>query len=675
MLLWLLKRVLAMVPTLFGITFLTFLIITCAPGDPVALSMGAVGAESGEGGGGESQARKADAVKAKKKLLGIVEPERVVRVWAADAAPPEPRADGRPGRPRPLERTGDLGEFDAWPRCLALDGARGVLYVGTEDGRVAAFDAASGEERPAFRPPPFEPRARANGDPEVPSVGAIAASADGALVAAADTFGRIRVFAAADGAAAGEPPALGRPFRDLAYLPDGRLLSACDDSVIRVHDGATGAVVRELKGHTSFVAAIAVAPDGARAYSVGYDRKIRAWNLDSGAAREIGALGAAGNDLALSKDGTLLAAVGEDRGARVLDVRGDGGRGNDGPAPVVADFPGAHSRGVTAVAFLADASAIVTGAKDGTLRVWRIDERAQSAETPDTSCGEVGAVVVSADGASMYTASRADRKTPVVKRYVRWLGKLATLDFDRSFIDDERVIDKIAETLPVTIGLNLLSILVIYLVAVPVGVLMAVRRGKAFDRAASAVVFLLWSMPSFWFATLLIQQFASPSHFDWFPAVGLHSMNEKDLPYVPWLADWGAHLVLPLVVLTYGGFAGLSQYMRTSLLDSIAQDYVRTARAKGLSERVVVFKHALRNSLVTLVTLVGTLLPAMIGGSVIIEQIFTIEGMGRMGFLAIQQRDYPVIMAITTMSAVLTLLGMLVSDVLYAVVDPRISHQ
>ena len=130
-----------------------------------------------------------------------------------------------------------------------------------------------------------------------------------------------------------------------------------------------------------------------------------------------------------------------------------------------------------------------------------------------------------------------------------------------------------------------------------------------------------------------------------------------------------------MIVLTYGGFASLSRYARTSLLETIQQDYVRTARAKGLSERVVIYKHALRNSLIAIVTLVGTLLPAMIGGSVIVEYIFSIRGMGMLAFEAILQRDYPVVMAITTFSALLTLMGVLVSDVLYTVVDPRITHK
>ena len=147
------------------------------------------------------------------------------------------------------------------------------------------------------------------------------------------------------------------------------------------------------------------------------------------------------------------------------------------------------------------------------------------------------------------------------------------------------------------------------------------------------------------------------------------------MSYWEWLLDRIKHLFLPILVMTYAGFASLSRYARTTMLETIQEDFVRTARAKGLSERVVVYKHAFRNSLITIVTLMGNLLPAMIGGSVIVEYIFNIQGMGLLGFDAILQRDYPVIMAITSFSAFLTLLGILLSDILYSVVDPRVSQE
>jgi hypothetical protein len=165
------------------------------------------------------------------------------------------------------------------------------------------------------------------------------------------------------------------------------------------------------------------------------------------------------------------------------------------------------------------------------------------------------------------------------------------------------------------------------------------------------------------------------AHWDVLPSGGLESLGAESMSYLDWLWDRILHLFLPILVMTYAGFASMSRYARTTMLETIQEDYVRTARAKGLSERVVVYKHAFRNSLVTIVTLMGNLLPALIGGSVIVEYIFNIQGMGLLGFDAILQRDYPVIMAITTFSAFLTLMGILLSDILYSVVDPRVSQE
>lgn len=667
MLLFVFKRMLAMIPTLFGITFLTFLIITCAPGDPVAMQMG--GAGSGEGGG-DAQATKGDAIRAKRKLLGMMEPEHAVRTWLVERREPERRSDGGYVAPRSLEREPSSGEFASWARSLAVSADERRAWAGGFDGAVTAFDLESGETDPSFAAERFT-RTTADGRTEGLSIWALALSPDGRMLAASDALGRIRILSATDGRTIAEIPGVGRTSRDLEFLPSGdALVAACDDGKIRIHDAAKGDVRRELAGHVLYVGALAVTKDGGTLFSVGYDRKVRRWDLATGKAAEIGEVSAAGACLALSADGAWLAAGGEDRGATVFDVAS-----GKTPAPIAARIDVAHAGAVSALALTPDRSHLLTAAKDGGVRVWRLPDGVQIAQAPDGTNGQVHAVVVARDGTRFWTASESDRPTPVWRRYLTWLGKLVRLDFDRSFIDDEKVIDKIAESLPVTLGLNLLSIVIIYLVSVPIGVIAAVRRGRAFDRVTSIVVFLLWSMPSFWFATLLIQWFSSRSHWDLFPSVGLQSANAAELSFLTLLGDRAAHLVLPLIVLTYGGFAGLTQYMRTSVLENIQQDYIRTARAKGLSERIVIFKHALRNSLVTLVTLVGTMLPGMIGGSVIIERIFNIRGMGYIGFTAITERDYPVIMAVTTMGAVLTLIGMLVSDILYAAVDPRISHQ
>ncbi len=267
---------------------------------------------------------------------------------------------------------------------------------------------------------------------------------------------------------------------------------------------------------------------------------------------------------------------------------------------------------------------------------------------------------------------REGKPIPLWKQYGTWVARTVTLDFGRSFKDQRRVVEKIAEALPVTMMLSLTSILIAYLVAVPIGVFSAVRRNTADDHVVSTILFLLWSVPSFLAGTLLILTLGRQGIL---PFVGLHSPQSERLGYLPYLWDHAAHVVMPLACLTYASFAALSRFVRTGMLENLRLDYVRTARSKGLPERDVVLRHALRNSLIPVVTIMGNILPQLIGGSVIIESIFTVNGMGYLGFQSILSRDYPVIMAITTFAAVLTMLGILVSDVLYCVVDPRISLQ
>ncbi|MBX3471616.1 MAG: ABC transporter permease [Planctomycetes bacterium] len=262
---------------------------------------------------------------------------------------------------------------------------------------------------------------------------------------------------------------------------------------------------------------------------------------------------------------------------------------------------------------------------------------------------------------------------PIPIQYAMWLGRVVQGDWGESLKYRVPVSEKIWDALGVTVQLNMISLALIYLIAVPLGIHAAVRRGKKDERVVGISLFALYSAPSFWVATILLFYFASPAHFEWFDGVGLHSERYEQLTYWGQLKDWAWHLVLPVICLTYNGLAGLSRYARSGMLEIIRRDYIRTARAKGLPERTVIFKHALRNSLIPIVTLMASLLPAMIGGSVIIEYIFTINGMGKLSIDAILSRDYNMVMAFTTLSAVLVLLGMLLSDILYTVVDPRIS--
>ena len=261
---------------------------------------------------------------------------------------------------------------------------------------------------------------------------------------------------------------------------------------------------------------------------------------------------------------------------------------------------------------------------------------------------------------------------PIHIRYVIWLGKLACLDFGDSYKDQRPVITKIKETLPVTLQIEVIAIFLIYLISIPIGVYSATHQNSWGDRVTTVILFILYSLPSFWVAMLLMLFFGGGRFFHWFPVNGLNSFGAENLAWGPWLVDRLWHLVLPVICLTYGGLAGLSRYARSGMMEVIRQDYIRTARAYGFSEKTVIWKYALRNSLIPIVTLLATLLPALIAGSFIIESIFSIPGMGRLGFEAILSRDYPLIMGILSISAFLTLLGLLLSDILYAVVDPRI---
>lgn len=264
---------------------------------------------------------------------------------------------------------------------------------------------------------------------------------------------------------------------------------------------------------------------------------------------------------------------------------------------------------------------------------------------------------------------------PIHVRYALWLTKLCRLDFGNSYKDQQPVRDKILKTIPVTLQINIIAIFLIYLLAVPIGVYSSTHQGSTSDKVTTVVLFILYSLPSFWVAMLLIMLLGNDRYLNWFPIHGLSSFGASAWPWRQWLVDRLWHLVLPVVCLTYGGLAGLSRYARSGMLEVIRQDYIRTARAYGFSEKVVVFKYAMRNSLIPIITLLATLLPGLIGGSVIIETIFSIPGMGRLGFEAVLSRDYPLIMGVLSISALLTLIGLILSDVLYAVVDPRIKFE
>ncbi|NLO34082.1 MAG: ABC transporter permease [Candidatus Hydrogenedentes bacterium] len=261
---------------------------------------------------------------------------------------------------------------------------------------------------------------------------------------------------------------------------------------------------------------------------------------------------------------------------------------------------------------------------------------------------------------------------PIPVQYALWLGRLLRFDFGNSMKDQRPVMEKIVEALPVTLMFNLISIFLVYIISIPVGVYSATHPGTKRDSSLTIILFILYSMPTFWVAMLLILFLGGGEYLDWFPIHGLQSGTAESMSLLSRIADHVWHMVLPLFCLTYGGLALLSRYMRAGMLDVLRQDYIRTARAYGFSERTVLWKYTMRNSLIAIVTLLGSLLPALIGGSIIIETIFSIPGMGRLAFEAVLSRDYPLIMGEVTIASLLTLAGLLLSDLLYVAVDPRI---
>ena len=259
---------------------------------------------------------------------------------------------------------------------------------------------------------------------------------------------------------------------------------------------------------------------------------------------------------------------------------------------------------------------------------------------------------------------------PLPVQYGRWVSRLIRLDFGTSFQDDRPVLDKILERIPITLFIELLSLILIFVFAIPIGVASAIRKDSLLDKGVTFFVFLGFAAPGFWIALLLMEFFGV--RLGWLPVSGIQTFGSETLPWGIRLVDMAKHLVLPVFVSAFGGLAGLSRYMRGNMLNVIRQDYIRTARAKGLPERSVIYKHALRNALLPVVTILGLSLPGLIGGSVITEEIFGIPGMGRLFFDGVMARDYPVIMGILFIGAILTLLGNFLADLAYGWVDPRI---
>lgn len=264
-----------------------------------------------------------------------------------------------------------------------------------------------------------------------------------------------------------------------------------------------------------------------------------------------------------------------------------------------------------------------------------------------------------------------DLDKPIYQQYFLWLKRLFTGNL-YSFKDGRPVMRKIGERIWNTLLLNLVAMLIIFSLAIPLGVFSARRQYSFLDNLGTLGAYLGISIPSFWLAYLLI--LATVKLFG-YPVLGMRSFVTEDFSTMEVVLDRLWHLMLPSIILAIGGIAALSRYTRSSMLEVVRQDYVRTARAKGLPEEKVYYKHALRNALLPIITLFGFLIPGLIGGSIIMETVFAWPGIGRLAYQAVLARDYPVVMTINTITAVLVLIGNFMADILYGIADPRIRYQ
>lgn len=261
---------------------------------------------------------------------------------------------------------------------------------------------------------------------------------------------------------------------------------------------------------------------------------------------------------------------------------------------------------------------------------------------------------------------------PMHVRYLLWLKNISTLNFGESFTYEEPVIDVITSKFPVSLQFGIISLILSYIVSIPLGIVKAIKKGGTFDMVSSFILFVFYSIPSFMLAILLIVFFAGGSFYEWFPVGGLHSENFDELSSWEQFVDRVHHFALPILCYTIGSFTSLTILMKNSLIEEIKKDYIRTARAKGLDEKVVYMKHALKNALIPIVTGLGGFLSVFFAGSLLLETIFQLDGIGLLSYRSILSRDYNVIMGLVFIQSGLFLLGNVLSDIAYVLVDPRI---
>ena len=305
-----------------------------------------------------------------------------------------------------------------------------------------------------------------------------------------------------------------------------------------------------------------------------------------------------------------------------------------------------------------------------------------------------------------YLNRRYGLDQPMTTQYLRWLNNIMpvgfatgpdgargefgfkTPDLGSSFVKNRPVLDLVAEALPITLLLNALTVPLVFVGSILMGVYTARFRGGALDVSIGTVNLALWSVPTIWMGVVLIGFLASEEYLKWFPTSGLSSLRSDTWNFLPtfgtpsepgyqrgYLLDMLWHLVLPVICLTYSGFAFLTKLTRAAVLENLLSDYARTARAKGASERAVLWRHVFRNSLLPLITVTASILPGLLVGSVIVESIFSIDGMGRLAVEAVQMRDREVVLSITLITGMLTLFSYLLVDICYALADPRVSYE
>lgn len=302
-----------------------------------------------------------------------------------------------------------------------------------------------------------------------------------------------------------------------------------------------------------------------------------------------------------------------------------------------------------------------------------------------------------------YYNKRYGLDRPYIIQYLRWLNRVSPFgvihdrdgnaqgvgfkapDLGESMAKRRPVLDLYMEALPITLLINVITTPIIYILSILMGIYAARHRGGLFDNTTSVTVLGLSSIPEIWAGVMLLGFFASSQFFHWFPAGGLHHTLADQMAFLPrfgaqgfergWLLDTLWHLTLPVLVFTYGGFAFLTKLTRGSVLDSLNADYVRTARAKGVDERTLLFRHVFRNSLLPLITVAAGIIPGLLGGSVIVETIFSIPGMGKLAVEAVFARDRELVLAGALIGGIIGLLCRLASDICYAIADPRVSYE